>query len=382
MSHNMKEALKLLAFVVAMAIFGAVSPIGLNLIVFAVVLSFLVCIHELGHYIWFKRAGVVVEEFAIGMGKPVIASFILKNGERWSFRALLIGGYVKPQGGETADGEPKPGDYKSATPWGRMKAILAGPLVNIVFAFVALTAALMLPTSNNIEVDLVVVDSPAHAAGVEVFDDVIAINGTPVSTGDEYRAAMEASPTTTVTFTFEKEDGSIYDATIAQNEDGNYGFMATHTRSGGPGFGPVKAVTTSADVMVNAVPNFAKAVKAMVVGTDTPDAPEGGDTASEGEQPEAGMAGPNKFGEIMRTQMSGGLFAFLTTMASLSLVLGVSNLIPLLPLDGGHVVATAAEMLGKPIPEKVQNIASAIVAIPLMLATFVWLFWDIIELFI
>ena len=370
MSHNMKEALKLLAFVVAMAIFGAVSPIGLNLIVFAVVLSFLVCIHELGHYIWFKRAGVEIEEFAIGMGAPVIASFKRKNGETWSFRALLVGGYVKPV------------DDTVATPWGKMKAILAGPLVNIVFAFVALMAALMLPTSNTIEVDLVVVDSPADAAGVEVFDDVIAINGTPVSTGDDYRTAMEASPTTTVTFTFEKEDGSIYDATIAQNEDGNYGFMATHTRSGGPGFGPVKAVTTSADVMVNAVPNFAKAVKAMVVGTDTPDAPEGGDTASEGEQPQAGMAGPNKFGEIMRTQMSGGLFAFLTTMASLSLVLGISNLIPLLPLDGGHVVATAAEMLGKPIPEKVQNIASVIVAIPLMLATFVWLFWDIIELFI
>src|SRR5690606_4993337 len=121
-----------------------------------------------------KRAGVKVNEFAIGMG-PQIASFKLPNGERWSFRALLIGGYVSPQGSDkTRDGAQEDGDYWTATPWGRMKAILAGPLVNIVFAFVALTAALMIPTSNNIEVDLVVVDSPAHQAGVEVFDDVTA----------------------------------------------------------------------------------------------------------------------------------------------------------------------------------------------------------------
>ncbi|MBA43885.1 MAG: hypothetical protein CMF62_07780 [Magnetococcales bacterium] len=140
MTHNMKEALKLLAFVAAMAVFCAVSPIGQNLTVFAVVLSFLVCIHELGHYIWFKRAGVQIEEFAIGMGSPVIARFKRKNGEVWSFRALLVGGYVKPV------------DDKVATPWGRMKAIIAGPAVNLVFAFFALIAALMLPTSNNIEV--------------------------------------------------------------------------------------------------------------------------------------------------------------------------------------------------------------------------------------
>ncbi|GEM_PF-5488539 len=370
MTHNMKEALKLLAFVAAMAVFCAVSPIGQNLTVFAVVLSFLVCIHELGHYIWFKRAGVQIEEFAIGMGSPVIARFKRKNGEVWSFRALLVGGYVKPV------------DDKVATPWGRMKAIIAGPAVNLVFAFFALIAALMLPTSNTIEVDLVVVDSAAHEAGVEVFDDVIAVNGTAVSTADEYRAAMEAAPSTTVTFTFEKENGSIYDATIPQNEHGNYGFMATHTRSGGPGMNVVDATVTSADVMVNSVPRFIDGVKQMVANSMADDAETDGEAAEGEEAPQAGMAGPNKFGEIMRTQMSGGLFAFLTTMASLSLVLGISNLIPLLPLDGGHVVATAFEMAGKPIPQKVLNVASALVAIPLIFLTFVWLFWDIIEMFI
>jgi len=368
MSTNLKEAVKLLAFAAAMAAFAAVSPVGMNLIAFAVVLSFLVVIHELGHYIWFKRAGVKIDEFAIGMG-PAIATFQF-GSEKWSFRALLIGGFVRPV------------DDKVATPWGRMKAVLAGPLVNIAFAFVALFVALMLPTNNKVEVELVVDDSPAYVAGVEVFDDIIAINGIAVATGDDYRAALPADTSQPVAFTIQKDNGTVITVTMVANAEGNYGFAASHIRSGGPGMGVVDAATTSSKALVTSVPRFFVAIKSMIVGDAAESAPTGAKPEAEADAPKAGMAGPNKFGEILREQSQGGLFAVLTLLASLSLVLGISNLIPLLPLDGGHVVTTAFEMLGKPIPEKIQNVASMLVAIPLFGLTIVWLFWDIIEKFL
>lgn len=368
MSTNFKEALKLLAFAVAMAVFAAVSPVGVNLIVFAVVLSFLVVIHELGHYIWFKRAGVKIDEFAIGMG-PAIATFQF-GSEKWSFRALLIGGFVRPV------------DDKVATSWGRMKAILAGPLVNIAFAFVALFAALMLPTSNKVEIEIIAHDSPAHVAGVDVFDDIIAINGAAVATGNDYRAALPADLSQPVVFTIKKEDGTVTNVTITADAEGNFGFAATHIRSGGPGMGVVDAATTSAEALVKSVPRFFVAIKGMIAGDGAEPASTPAGAEAEAEAPKAGMVGPNKFGEMLREQSQGGLFAVLTLLASLSLVLGISNLIPLLPLDGGHVVATAFEMLGKPIPEKIQNAASMLVAIPLFGLTIVWLFWDIIEKFL
>lgn len=384
MTANMKEAIKLLLFVAGMALFGFVSPVGLNLIVFAVVLSFLVCIHELGHYIWFKRGGVKVKEFAIGMG-PSIATFTFANGEQWSFRALLIGGYVSPQGAEKSrTDEQVPGDYWSATPWARMKAVLAGPLVNIVFAFIALTAALMLPTSHKLEMH-VPEGSPLAAQGLEASSELIAVNGQPVETLDGYQAAVENTVEDFVTFDFVNSEGRYGQLTVYDYTPETSGFNVVEVRSGGPGYGPLKAASTSAGFMVDSVPRLFTAIKDMV--TPSNDAPaadaENGDGAqSADEQPKAGMVGPSKFGETMRTQMQGGLFATLAIMASLSLILGISNLIPLLPLDGGHVVATAFELVGKPIPEKVQKLLSMMVGIPLFGLTIIWLFWDVIEKFI
>ena len=397
MTHNMKEGLKLLAFVAVVAllcfassiipgvpVLETVSTVATNLTVFAVVLSFLVGIHEWGHYHWFKKAGVVVEEFAIGMGKPIIASFKRKNGEVWSFRLLLVGGYVKPQGGETADGEPQPGDCMAATPAGRLKAILAGPLVNIVFAFIALTAALMLPTNNHLE--FVVEDGSVESVlGIETGNEITAINDVEVKTADDYRAVM-ATVEDTIMISYISSDGERLVYADFGFDKTNPGFGVQQVRSGGPGFGPVKAVTTAGEAVVMAAPRLFVAIKDMIANASA-DEPEAetpqGDAAetSDGEEP-VGLAGPNKFGGILIEQMSGGLFFSLIMLANLSLVLGISNLIPLLPLDGGHVVSTLAEMAGKPIPTGVQNAISLIIAIPLMVATFIWLFWDIIEMFI
>ncbi len=98
-------------------------------------LSFLIFIHELGHYYMARREGMRVEVFSIGFGKPIISW--LRKGVRWQIGWIPFGGYVKIAGTDTDKGEDlyyvKDGFFGKG-PWARIKVAFMGPLVNIVFA--------------------------------------------------------------------------------------------------------------------------------------------------------------------------------------------------------------------------------------------------------
>lgn len=98
-------------------------------------LSFLIFIHELGHYWMAKRVGMRVETFSIGFGKPIYSWQV--NGVKWQIGWLFFGGFVKIAGQETDDETDPyevPGGFFSKTPWQRIKVAFAGPFMNLVFA--------------------------------------------------------------------------------------------------------------------------------------------------------------------------------------------------------------------------------------------------------
>lgn len=103
-------------------------------------ISFLIFIHELGHYFAALRAGIRVEVFSIGFGKPIVEWE--RKGVKWRICWLPFGGYVKMAGMEK-QGPLEPhqieGGFFAKRPWDRMKVAFMGPFVNIVFAFVAFT---------------------------------------------------------------------------------------------------------------------------------------------------------------------------------------------------------------------------------------------------
>ncbi|MCH9811396.1 RIP metalloprotease RseP [bacterium] len=108
----------------------------LGIIIAVLGLSFLIFIHELGHYVMAKRAGMKIEVFSIGMGKPIISW--KQNGVKWQICYLLFGGYVRIAGMEGEKGkEPYQikGGFYSKKPVQRLLVAGAGPFVNIVFAF-------------------------------------------------------------------------------------------------------------------------------------------------------------------------------------------------------------------------------------------------------
>jgi len=99
-------------------------------------LSFLIFIHELGHYYVARRTGMRVETFAIGFGRPIFSW--VRDGVKWQIGWLLFGGYVKIAGMEGDDAEKDPYAMKDGffgkKPLDRIKVLFAGPFVNIVFA--------------------------------------------------------------------------------------------------------------------------------------------------------------------------------------------------------------------------------------------------------
>ena len=101
-------------------------------------LTFLVFIHEFGHYVVAKRQKMKIKTFSIGFGKPLISW--TRKGVKWQICLILIGGYVKIAGMEK-EGEKEPHEvpqgFYSKRPWSRIKVALAGPLVNLIFAFIA-----------------------------------------------------------------------------------------------------------------------------------------------------------------------------------------------------------------------------------------------------
>ena len=118
------------------------SLVSIMFVIFAIIgLSFLIFIHELGHYFMARRLGMRVETFSIGFGKPIYSW--VRDGVKWQIGWLLFGGYVKIAGMDTSDKtdlyEVKDGFF-GKKPLDRIKVAFMGPFVNIVFALLAFTA--------------------------------------------------------------------------------------------------------------------------------------------------------------------------------------------------------------------------------------------------
>lgn len=153
--------------------------VAIIIILFLVTLLVAMYLHELGHFFAARRAGVKVEEFGIGIPPRL---FGIKRGETvYSLNAIPIGAFVKAAG----ENDPTvPRSLAGKGPWTRLGIFAAGPLVNILLAFVLLSAFLALPvsfvTGNGLMVHSVSVNSSAEEAGIEPGDIILEVEGQPV----------------------------------------------------------------------------------------------------------------------------------------------------------------------------------------------------------
>lgn len=169
----------------------------MTLIYFLIVIGILVFVHEFGHFIMAKRAGVRVEKFSLGMGPKL---FGYKKGDtEYVISALPLGGYVK-MAGENPDEEPtgSPDEFQSKTVWQRAKIAFTGPLTNIVLAFIVMPLVFMVGTYTlgPAKVGYVEKGSPAERQGFMVGDIIEKINKRNIADWEKAEMLIAVNPDT------------------------------------------------------------------------------------------------------------------------------------------------------------------------------------------
>ena len=331
----------------------------------------LIVIHELGHMLTAKALGVEVTEFGVGFGP---ALFKKRFGKTiYSFRIILLGGFAKMKGmtaaglGEEEEDEVGSGSYISKPPWRRALIIFAGPAVNIVTA-VLIFAGLFMFVGGKPTTEVASVEQGTLAAevGVEPGDEVVAVDGERVSGWEQFvNVVRNEKPGDEISFAVER-NGQVerYSGSLSasqQDPDTPVVGVTPETTT----YSPPVALWEGAKRTVEITGAYIGGLYQLATGQLNF---------------RENVSGPVGIVTISGEAASQGFF--IPFLAFLSLVLGIMNLLPILPLDGGHLLFIAAEKIrGRPVSEEtVGKIALLGVILFISFAVFVT-YTDISKLF-
>lgn len=342
---------------------------------FIILLGVLILVHEMGHYLAAKKKGVGVKSFSIGFGPKIIS---WKHGDtEWKISLVPLGGYVRLVGEmgnlEIAD-EEKAFAFQEKTPKDKIFIAMAGPVGNVLFAWVLLTIILTFgyPRTAS-EVGSMISDGPAAKAGILAGDRITAVNGSTVVDWQEMTEKVVAAPAgKSLKLTIEREGTAKTVSVIPVSALGmnKYGEMVRVSKIG--------AAPSGRNILVRkpfyAAPLFAATLSWEVVSTTVVVVAKliAGSASSEV------LGGPIQIARMTgaTVQQEGGLLLYLVLMAVLSLNLGVMNLLPIPILDGGHIVfALYEKWAGKPVSKKSFQWATQIGA-GLIVAMTVFVFYN------
>lgn len=174
----------------------------MNILVAILALSFLIIIHELGHFTVAKLAGIRVLEFSLFMG-PKLFSF-QKGETMYSFRAIPLGGYVKMEGEEEASEDERA--YNKKPKWVRAAVLIAGPAANILAAILIYTVIMLFSGFGTNVVGQVLEGSAAEKAGIVEGDRIVSFDGKSVNNPMDFSLFMYGAKGREVTLEVQRGD--------------------------------------------------------------------------------------------------------------------------------------------------------------------------------
>lgn len=336
---------------------------------FLVVLTIIVFVHEMGHYLVARWNGIAIQAFSIGFG-PELIGFNDKHGTRWKLSAIPLGGYVRFVGDMNAASMPDEAFIERAGPelsrqlfvnknvWQRISVVIAGPVANIIFTLLVLYALLLGYGRYTIPavLDTVPVESVAGQAGLAEGDRIVSVDGYAVRGFEDFQRLVATAPERQVSITFDRAGQTETVTAVPQAVTTTDRFGNSH-RIGR--LGVTKNVDQSDVVLyrpnpVEAIGMTFEEVRFIV---DRTVAFLGDFFVGRGDVEQLG--GPVKVAKVSGEVASLGIVALINLMALLSLNIGIFNLLPIPVLDGGHLVYYLAEAArGKPLSQRVQDIGN------------------------
>lgn len=355
----------------------------LTVIVFVLMLLALVLAHEAGHFIAAKRAGCKVEEFAFGF-PPRLWSF-KKNGTRYSFNLLPIGGYVKIEGEDMQDEQPGPDSFGSKSVLWRLVILTAGVIMNVVLAAVLLTwqAGIGVPTLitdqnyNDVrdhKTFIVGVDdgSPAAEVGLKQFDRIVSIGSFKDPTIDKVKEVVEDNLGRDLTLEIERQGQHKTLVAVPRLEpppdEGSLGVLLQMTGLEKIVWwkAPWAGIKKTGQALWLIVAEFGSIMQRLIIQQEVSDT----------------VAGPIGIAVYTNEMTNMGLSYILEFAAFISLNLAIINILPIPALDGGRILFVLAEVVfRRKIPNKIEHVSHMTGFILLILLMLVITFKDVSKYF-
>ena len=346
----------------------------IGIIGFILMMSFVVFIHEFGHYYIARLCGVKVIDFSIGFGKKLFSKQD-KHGTTWSLSMIPMGGYVKFFGDKSVASEEdiqalstltkiekQQSFYFKSIPQ-KMAIIIAGPFANIIlcFALLFLMSFFLGIVNHKPIIQDVVADSVASRNGLKAGDRFVQVNGRDVSIAQQVRQEIAVSFGEKIDFIILRDNNLVSlsfapDMVLQEKE---------HEKT--PAIGVVfnnspENITLSQydflDSIQEAYQNTFFAARITLSFFKQ---------LFTGKAPINSLSGPVRIGDAAGDALRAGMWSFLLLMAVISMSVGIVNLLPVPTLDGGHLVFYILESVGLKAHTQVREFAFKIGFILLMM---------------
>ena len=351
---------------------------------FLVVLTIIVFVHEMGHFLVARWCGVKIDVFAVGFGRR-IASFVDKKGTRWQIGWIPLGGFVKFAGDMSASSAPdrealaEMSEEESETAFHkksvaqRAAVVAGGPLANFLLA-ILIFAGIVMVVGRVVTaplVDQVRPNSPAAVAGFQVGDNIKKIGSSEIESFNDLQRIVSGSGGIELTFVVDRAGKLVTLKATPQLREIQDG-LGNKVRIGILGItrntqndrvveklGPIAALGYGVEQSWFVVDRTFAYLRNVFAGREKADQ----------------IGGPIRIAQITGQVASVSLVALLNLAAVLSVSIGLINLFPVPMLDGGHLLYYAIEAVrGKPLSERMQDygmrVGLALVVMLMLFATY------------